>query len=452
MNEPVLLSEILPCFYGVIPSALATADRNGVPNVAFISQVHYLDEGHVAISRQFFNKTSRNLDDTRKAFVEIYDPVSLQAYRLRLRFLRSETSGELFETMSARIEAIASHTGMKGVFRLIASDVFEVDRAVRVEGFLTEVPVVSRDEELCGDRSELRGLQLVSDRINRSGDLEQLFDEVLESLDSAFGFCHTMLLIHDGADRLVTSASRGYGESGIGAEVRIGEGFIGMAARERQALRVTAVEEGLRYGRAARREHESAGSAPAAEIPLPGLPNPQAALVIPLWVGDALVGALFAESENPVAFGDWHEAYLELIGNQVALGISRMMSDVEQDDGASPLTIRAAGRPQSLRHFIFYRADESVFLDDDYLIRNVPARILWKLLSEWKETGRVEFTNRELRLDKSLGLPEIKDNLESRLILLRRRLDEKCGDVRIVRTGRGRFSLVVDAEVVLQER
>jgi adenylate cyclase len=460
MSAPVALSALHPrCFQGVVPSILATADAAGVPNVTYISQVHHVDGRHVALSRQFFNKTTRNLDANPRAAVEICDPVTFEAFRLRLRFLRSETAGALFDTMALRIQAIASHTGMSGVFKLRAADVFEVERVERVGSFLCGEVCPQPDDALTleGHRSELRGLQWLSERINRASDLAALLDAVLEALDTYFGFRHAMLLLADEATgRLVTLGSRGYGEAGIGAEVAVGEGLVGTVARERRVLRISGLDQDLAYGRAIRRQviADPAASPVGAEIPLPGLPDARSALVIPLVVCDRLVGVLAAESRDPVAFDEWHEAYLEVLGNQIALGLERMSEPGEEKEAEAAPAVPAPVAPGAgtQHRFLFYRNDDCLFVDGEYLIRNVPGRILRKVLSQFLHEGRIAFTNRELRLDPSLGLPAFRDNLESRLVLLRRRLEQKCPDVRLEPAGRGRFRLVAAGPVELEER
>lgn len=91
----------------------------------------------------------------------------------------------------------------------------------------------------------------------------------------------------------------------------------------------------------------------------------------------------------------------------------------------------------------YYEADSSVFIDAEYLIKGVAGAILWRLLQINKAQGRTEFSNRELRLDAKLRLPEIADNLEARLILLLRRLNDKCSYIKMEKTGRGRFRLLI---------
>jgi hypothetical protein len=228
--------------------------------------------------------------------------------------------------------------------------------------------------------------------------------------------------------------------------------LIGTVARERRLLRFKNLDSDLRYSRTIRRESPETG---CAEIPLPGLPDPQSVMAIPLTIGDRLVGVLVAEDRDPVRFSEWHEAYLEIIGNQIALGIARMIDRPAEDaEAAEP---DSAARPSpavtSAKHtLIYYKNDDAIFVDGEYLIRNIPARILWKLLGESQRTGRTEFSNREVRLDESLGLPPVKDNFESRLILLRHRLREKCPDLQIVSTARGRFSLQKNATIDMIER
>jgi adenylate cyclase len=246
------------CFQGVIPSLLATAAADGMPNVTYLSQVFYVDERHVALSCQFFNKTRRNLDENPFACCELYEPINMQAWRIRLRFLRSEKEGPVFDRLSARIDAIAAHTGMSGIFRLLAADICEVLEVEKVDGYLVDDGTPDADEQgvtLSGIRTELRGLQLISEQVNRSTDLETLLEAVLETLDDYFSFRHTMILLHDESlGRLVTLASRGYGESGVGAEVRVGEGLIGKAVESSGVLRLAGLDSELRYSRAIRRE------------------------------------------------------------------------------------------------------------------------------------------------------------------------------------------------------
>jgi hypothetical protein len=184
------------------------------------------------------------------------------------------------------------------------------------------------------------------------------------------------------------------------------------------------------------------------------LPDAQAQLALPLLVGDRLVGVLALESRTAMAFDAWTETFLNILANQIALGIDRAAS--AEGEETEPLPKAAAPGPgpragPRTRVFQLFRNDDCIFVDGEYLIRNIPAKILWKLLRANSESGRTEFSNRELRLDDSLGLPELRDNLESRLILLRKRLEEKCPEVQIRPVRRGRFELQIGCALQLRE-
>lgn len=455
------LSKISRCFGGLVPGMIATSSADGVPNVSYLSHVQLVDDRHLAVSCQFFNKTRKNLDESPLAQAQLHDPVTFQPYRIRMRFLRAETSGPLFDSMSARIEVIASHIGMKGVFKLLSADVFEVLSVEAIEDFLEPLPaepLVFDALQHGGPMMELHRLQMISDRINKACDLESLLATSLAALEELFGFTHSMVLVpEDTSEKLVTIASHGYGEGGIGAEVALGEGLFGTAAKERRVVACGAIDADLRYGRAVRdRAREVERTRVAPEIPLPGLPDARSQLAIPLLVEDRLLGVLAIESRDPSLFQLWHEAFLQVIGNQIA---SRMdhLAEHDEDDAElqaadDRLRISMPSGGSRTRKLCFYKNDDCVFVDGEYLIRNVPGKILWKLLTVHARERRTEYTNRELRLDPWLGLPALKDNLESRLILLRKRLEQKCPEIRLVPTRRGRFALELDCAVELVER
>jgi Pyridoxamine 5'-phosphate oxidase len=121
-----LPDEIRPVLDNGIPAVMVTCSADGIPNVTVISQVYYVDEGHAALSFQFFNKTIRNVRENPRAFVCLSDIQGLAHWILELEFQRSETEGPIFDAMDMQIEAIASATGMSGIFKLRAADIYRV--------------------------------------------------------------------------------------------------------------------------------------------------------------------------------------------------------------------------------------------------------------------------------------------------------------------------------------
>jgi hypothetical protein len=116
-----------------IPPDVVTCSADGVPNATVISQVYYVDETHVALSFQFFNKTIRNVRENPHAAVLLSDVSERAAWILDVRYDHSETEGPVFEAMDLQIEAIASATGMSGVFKLQAADIYEVESVRRID-------------------------------------------------------------------------------------------------------------------------------------------------------------------------------------------------------------------------------------------------------------------------------------------------------------------------------
>lgn len=438
------LRSLRRCFEGAVPATIATCAADGMPNVAKLSHVHYVDDEHVALSYQFFNKTRENILHNHQAAVEVVDPVSAAHYYLRVEFLRTETEGPLFEYMKARLAAIASHTGMSKVFRLLGSDVY---RVLEVEAVPGEV-----DAEVPSRANLLSGLRACQADLAGCADLARLLDAMLERLERHWDIRHSMLLMADpDGRRLYTVASRGYAESGVGSEVRMGEGIVGVAAGERTPIRIGYAVQEYRYSQATRQRFADSadGNALETEIPFPGLTEAGSQLAVPLLLGGRLLGVLLVESPLEQRFTYEDEDALVVLGGQLAMCIDMVSRNAEspgETEAPAASAEPARGAPVLIRHF---PADHSVFVDNDYLIKGVAGAIVWKLLREHTEAGRAEFTNRELRLDASLGLPDITDNLDARLILLQRRLAERCSFIAIEKTGRGRFRLNVSRPLQL---
>lgn len=121
-----LPNEIRAVMDNGVPAVVVTCSADGIPNATIISHVHYVDESHIALSFQFFNKTIRNVRENPNACVSLNDLRANAQWILDVQYDHSEAEGPIFDEMDMRIEAIASVSGMAGIFKLRAADVYRV--------------------------------------------------------------------------------------------------------------------------------------------------------------------------------------------------------------------------------------------------------------------------------------------------------------------------------------
>ncbi|WP_305073681.1 GAF domain-containing protein [Propionivibrio sp.] len=440
------LDSLRECLEGIIPGHIVTCDPGGMPNVAFLSQAEYVDNEHIALSYQFFNTTRRNVLAGSPVRLLLTSHLTARQYRLSLQYLRTETAGPLFERMKAKLAGIAAHSGMAGIFRLLGADIYRVLDIAPVPGGSISPPQPAVN---C-----LNALRRSTDRLGNCANLECLLEKAVDCLEKEFGINHLMLLMHDEARGcLFTLASRGYAQSGIGSEIPVGSGLIGICARERSPIRIGFMTSEYAYGRTVRDGLAAAGQIDALEtaIPLPGLPNAASQMAIPIVADDRLLGVIYVESLADLHFGyDEEDALVVFAGHLGLAMLHHQITDETPDE--TPVNerppVQLQGTPLTVRHFA---TNDSIFLDDDYLIKGVAGAILWALLDDFTQRGRTSFTNKGLRVDSRIRLPGASDNLEARLVLLQRRLAERNAGIAIDKTGRGRFTLTVERPLTLAE-
>jgi hypothetical protein len=117
-SVPAALDAIASCFEGIVPATICSCAADGTPNVTYLSIVHRLDEWHVGLSYQFFNKTRTNVLENPMVQVIVVSPETGDQYRLDLQYERTDVEGAVFDRMSTRLAAVASQTGMSQIFTL----------------------------------------------------------------------------------------------------------------------------------------------------------------------------------------------------------------------------------------------------------------------------------------------------------------------------------------------
>lgn len=181
-----------------------------------------------------------------------------------------------------------------------------------------------RATELERKTAEVRILQRVSADINSTLDLDEICEVALRTMDELFEFHHAnILLLEPDNKTLRVIASRGYENQAVGGRVQIGTGVIGVVAQKRQMMHVSNLGQQRAYAAAQRRELEKSGryAQLGDAIPVPGLPNAESQIAIPLLIRDDLIGVFSIESPVRRSFGEHERDLVSIIANQIASAI-----------------------------------------------------------------------------------------------------------------------------------
>jgi len=185
----------------------------------------------------------------------------------------------------------------------------------------------SREElaaELEQKSAEVRILRQVSSDINATLDLEEIYEVALRTMDELFGFHHSLiLLVDENGENLRVVASRGYKGETLGGVVPVGTGLIGVVAKKRRLMRLSNLGRQRSYIAAIRKQMEEAGRSAELEEapPVPGLPDVESQIGIPLLIKDNLIGVFSIESAEQKMFSDRDEILVNIVANQAASAI-----------------------------------------------------------------------------------------------------------------------------------
>lgn len=455
MNSPLhnaapspSLRQVRRLLEGVIPPAISTVAADGTPHVSYLSHAEFVDDAHVALTYQFFNRTRNNLLATGRAALMIEDPITGVGVVLYLRHVRTETEGPIFERLRAKLAGIAAHTGMEKVFHLRGADVCRVE-SLRLVDPMRPMPAIAPRCDLAG------GVRRLGEQMAEATDLGGLLQAFCDGLTRELRIAHAIVWMLDEAGQyLYTLASIGYDQAGSGAELALADtGLVGIALRENVPIRIGHMSTMVSYGLSWRTKVEQLGlqATLGDAIPLPGLLKPRSQLAVPLRARGRSVGVLLVESEHDQFFSYDDEDALSAVGAQLAQGLAALHAAELAEAPGSPAAVGlgtpAERQPVRIRH---YPRDHSVFVNDQYLIKGVAGAIVAKLVRDQIATGRDAFSTRELRLaGDDLRLPDVQDNLGVRMLMLERRLAERDVGLRIERCGRGLYRLIASGPLVM---
>ncbi len=154
------------------------------------------------------------------------------------------------------------------------------------------------------ERTRARQMELVSEVARSTAsvfDLQSLLPRLIRSIQSAFGYYFVGIFLVDELGQIVCSAASH--PAVVGKRRHVGEGLVGACIAEGRAVVVDETSRDDRFMFA------------------PEMPETRSEAVLPLKIGERVIGALDLQSDRPCAFSADETHYLEVLSQQVAVAV-----------------------------------------------------------------------------------------------------------------------------------
>jgi sigma-B regulation protein RsbU (phosphoserine phosphatase) len=154
------------------------------------------------------------------------------------------------------------------------------------------------------ERRRARQMELVSEVARSTAsvfDLNSLLPRLVQAIQSAFGYYFVGVFLVDEFNRIVCRAASH--PSIVGKRRQLGDGLVGTCIAEGKAIVVDDTTGDARFMYA------------------PEMPDTRSEVVMPLRIGDLVIGALDLQSDRTAAFISDDAGYLEVLAQQVAIAV-----------------------------------------------------------------------------------------------------------------------------------